>query len=41
LFRISLAKPKAKFKKMSPIDPVEEEEKTEVEVEAEPKSEKK
>jgi hypothetical protein len=40
LFRISLAKPKAKSKKMSPTDPVEEEEKVEAEVEAEPRSEK-
>jgi hypothetical protein len=42
LFRISLAEPKAKPKKMSPTDPVEEEEKVEaeVEVEAEPRSEK-
>jgi hypothetical protein len=40
LFRISLAKPKAKSKKMSPTDPVEEEDKAEAEVEAEPRSEK-
>jgi hypothetical protein len=40
LFRISLVEPKAKFKKMSPTDPVKEEEKTEAEVEAEPRSEK-
>jgi hypothetical protein len=40
LFRISLAKPKAKSKKMSPIDPVEEEEKAKAEVEAELRSEK-
>jgi hypothetical protein len=40
LFRISLAEPKAKSKKMSQIDPVEEEEKAEAEVEAEPRSEK-
>jgi hypothetical protein len=39
LLRISLAEPKAKSKKMSPIDPVEEEEKAEVEVEAEPRFE--
>jgi hypothetical protein len=40
LFEISLAKPKAKFKKMSPTNPVEEEEKAEAEVEAELRSEK-
>jgi hypothetical protein len=40
LFGISLAKPKAKSKKMSSTDPVEEEEKDEVEVAAEPRSEK-
>jgi hypothetical protein len=40
LFRTSLAKPKAKSKKMSPTNPVEEEEKAEAEVEAEPRSEK-
>jgi hypothetical protein len=40
LFRISLAEPKAKFKKMSPTDLVEEEEKAEAEVEAKPRSEK-
>jgi hypothetical protein len=40
LFRIYLVEPKAKFKKMSPTDPVEEEEKAEAEVEAEPRSEK-
>jgi hypothetical protein len=40
LFRISLAKPKVKSKKMSPTDPVEEEEKAEVEVGAELRSEK-
>jgi hypothetical protein len=40
LFGISLAKPKAKSKKMSPTDPVEEEEKAETEVEADPWSEK-
>jgi hypothetical protein len=36
-----LAEPIAKPKKMSPTDPVEEEEKAEAEVEAEPRSEKK
>jgi hypothetical protein len=40
LFRISLAEPKAKSKKMSPIDPVEEEEKAEAEFEAKPRSKK-
>jgi hypothetical protein len=40
LLRTSLAKPKAKSKKMSPTNPVEEEEKAEAEVEAEPRSEK-
>jgi hypothetical protein len=40
LFRISLAEPKAKSKKMSPTDPVEEDEKAETEVEAESRSEK-
>jgi hypothetical protein len=40
LFEISLAKPKAKFKKMSPTNPVEEEERAEAEVEAELRSEK-
>jgi hypothetical protein len=40
LFRISLAEPKVKSKKMSPTDPVEEEEKAEVEVGAELRSEK-
>jgi hypothetical protein len=40
LLRISLAKPKAKSKKMSPTDLVEEEEKAEAEVEAEPRSKK-
>jgi hypothetical protein len=40
LFEISLAEPKVKSKKMSPIDPIEEEEKAEAEVEAEPRSEK-
>jgi hypothetical protein len=37
LFEISLVEPKAKFKKMSPTDLVEEEEKVETEVEAEPR----
>jgi hypothetical protein len=37
LFRISLAEPKAKSKKMSPTNPVEEEEKVEAKVETEPK----
>jgi hypothetical protein len=40
LFRISLAEPKVKSKKMSPTDPIEEEEKAEAEVEAEPRSKK-
>jgi hypothetical protein len=40
LFRISLAEPKVEFMKMSPTDPVKEEEKAEAEVEAEPRSEK-
>jgi hypothetical protein len=40
LLRISLAEPKAKSKKMSPINLVEKEEKTDVKVEAEPRSEK-
>jgi hypothetical protein len=40
LLRISLAEPKAKSKKMSPIDPVEEEEKAEAKVEVEPRFEK-
>jgi hypothetical protein len=40
LLKISLAKPKAKSKKISPTDPVEEEEKAEAEVEVEPRSEK-
>jgi hypothetical protein len=40
LLRISLAKPKEKSKKMSPTDPVKEEEKAEAKVEAEPRSEK-
>jgi hypothetical protein len=40
LLRIILAEPKAECKKMSPTNPVEEEEKAEAEVEAEPRSEK-
>jgi hypothetical protein len=40
LFGIILAEPKAKSKKMSPIDPVKEEEKAEAEVKAELRSEK-
>jgi hypothetical protein len=40
LFRISLVEPKAKSKKMSPTDPVKEEEKAEAKVEAEPMYEK-
>jgi hypothetical protein len=36
----SLAKPKEKSKKISPTDPVEEEEKAEAEIEAEPRFEK-
>jgi hypothetical protein len=40
LFRVSLAEPKVKSKKMSPTDRVKEEEKAEDEVEAEPRSEK-
>jgi hypothetical protein len=40
LFGISLAEPKAKSKKMSPTDSVEEEEKAETEVEVELRSEK-
>jgi hypothetical protein len=40
LFGISLVEPKAKSKKMSPIDPIEEEDKAEAEVEAELRSEK-
>jgi hypothetical protein len=40
LLRISLAEPKAKSKKMSPTDPVKEEEKAEAEVEEEPRSKK-
>jgi hypothetical protein len=40
LLRISLAEPKVKSKKMSPTDPVEEEEKADFEVELELRSEK-
>jgi hypothetical protein len=40
LLRISLAEPKAKSKKMSPTDPIEEEEKAEAKVVVEPRSEK-
>jgi hypothetical protein len=40
LLRISLAEPKEKSKKMSPTDPVKEEEKVEAKVEAELRSEK-
>jgi hypothetical protein len=40
LLRVSLAEPKVKSKKMSPTNPVEEEEKVEAEVEAEPRSKK-
>jgi hypothetical protein len=40
LFGISLAEPKAKSKKMSPTDPIEEEEKAEAVVETKPRSEK-
>jgi hypothetical protein len=40
LLRTSLAEPKAKSKKMSPTDLVEEEEKAEAKVEAEPKPKK-
>jgi hypothetical protein len=40
LLRTSLVEPKVKSKKMSPTDPVEEEEKVEAKVEAEPRSEK-
>jgi hypothetical protein len=40
LLRISLAEPKVKSKKISPTDPVEEEQKAETKVEAEPRSEK-
>jgi hypothetical protein len=40
LFGNSLAEPKAKSKKMSPTDPVKEEEKAEAKVEAKPRSQK-
>jgi hypothetical protein len=40
LFGISLAEPKSKFKKMSPTNPVKEEEKANAEVQAELRSEK-
>jgi hypothetical protein len=40
LLGINLAEPKAKSKKMSPTNPVEEEEKAETEVEAKPRSKK-
>jgi hypothetical protein len=40
LFRISLAEPKARSKKISPTDPVKGEDKAEVDVEVEPTSEK-
>jgi hypothetical protein len=40
LLRISLVEPKMKSRKMSPTDPVKEEEKAKVEVEAEPRLEK-
>jgi hypothetical protein len=40
LFGISFAEPKEKSKKMSPTDPVEEEEKAEAEVEEESRFEK-
>jgi hypothetical protein len=40
LLRISLVEPKVKSKKMSPTDPVEQEEKAEAKVEAKPRSEK-
>jgi hypothetical protein len=40
LLRTSFAGPKAKSKNMSPTDPVEEEEKADAKVEAEPRSEK-
>jgi hypothetical protein len=36
----TMAEPKAKSKKMSPTDPIEEEEKADAEVEAEPRLEK-
>jgi hypothetical protein len=40
LFGISLVEPKVKSKKMSPTNPVEDEEKAEAEVEVEPRSKK-
>jgi hypothetical protein len=40
LFKISLPEPKVKSKKMSPTDPVKEEEKANAEVEAKSRSEK-
>jgi hypothetical protein len=40
LFRIILAEPKGKSKKMGPTDPVEKEEKAETEIEAKPRFEK-
>jgi hypothetical protein len=40
LLKISLAEPKVESKKMSPTDPVDEEEKAEAKVEAEPRSQK-
>jgi hypothetical protein len=40
LLRISLVEPKAKSRTMSPTDPIEEEEKVEAKVVAEPRSEK-
>jgi hypothetical protein len=40
LLRISLVEPKAKSKKMSPTDPVQEEENAEAEVEVEARTEK-
>jgi hypothetical protein len=40
MFGISLAEPKAKSKKLSPTNLVEEEEKAEAEVKAEPRSKK-
>jgi hypothetical protein len=40
LFGINFPEPEGKSKKMSPTDPVKEEEKAEAEVEAEPRTEK-
>jgi hypothetical protein len=40
LLNISLAEPKVKSMKMGPIDPVEEKEKAEAEVDTEPRSER-